>query len=190
MMGGCFAQDETTRTVDTYWVAESIPIPTSETSVGIYELNNLPPTPQSSLRAFSRQRPYSGLISMFFIKQNWQGRERVPYNFYGTPGEASGFWLETNNAHVQLTINPGDIVEYSISGDVQSCPTTGSSQTVQSWVDEATITFVRLLDSRIGKKDFICCAGAVHQLFYLQACRSSSEEVAVYDVEQQTLVEI
>lgn len=41
MMGGCFAQDETSQTVDTYWVAEMVqlasPVPNTKIAVALFE---------------------------------------------------------------------------------------------------------------------------------------------------------
>lgn len=189
MMGGCFAQDEASRTVDSYWVTSSIPVPYSASSLGIYEIQMLPPTPQSQLRVFSRQRVKSGTVSLFFITQP----SNTPYNFYGNVNER--FSLQSNGSEPWLlstkrVVKAGEIVEYAITGCRQECLTTGDSLEVQSWQVEGEIEKLRLLDARKGTKDFFCCAGIVSLPFYVQACRSESGEVAVYDVEQQTLVEI
>ena len=189
IMGGCFAQDETSRTVDSYWAAASIPVPYSASSLGIYEIQMLPPTPQSQLRVFTRQRVKSGTASLFFITQP----SNTPYNFYGIVNER--FSLQSNGSEPWLlstnrVVEAGEIVEYAITGSRQECLTTGDWLEVQSWQEEGEIEKLRLLDARKGTKDFICCAGSVCIPFYVQACRSASGEVAVYDVEQKTLVEI
>lgn len=188
IMGGCFAQDETSRTVDSYWAAASIPVPYSASSLGIYEIQVAIPTPQSQLRWYSRQRVKSGNVSLFFIKQGIS----APYNFYGVVN--SRFVLQADNSSPQMVnvnraIKPGEVVEYSLSGNRQGCLTTGDWQDVAGWKDN-TVSTVRLLDRRNGEKDFICSAGIVNAPFYVQACCSGSGMVAVYDVEQQTLVEI
>ena len=186
MMGGCFAQDAATRTVEAYWASESVPIPYSNGAVGIYEWTNLPPTPQSQLRFLTRQRYESGAASFFFLFQSI-----YPYNcFIGS----SKVWLSSAGSEPPSAssspVSSGTIIEIAISGAWMELMNDGTRLEVTSYNDEAKISKVCLLDARQGEKAFICCEGSVNKPFYVQACRSASGTVAIYDVKQKTLIEI
>ncbi len=200
MMGGCFAQDETTGTVDTYWPALSVPVPYTAASVGLYQCDHVPLSAlPDECHMEAAQHYRSGLASFFFCIQDAEPLD-VNINF---------FILNTNASNGTFTVR-GQTGRYNVYADNNgkapetvlvsvkngnmyiSCGGRVVSQPVgaSGWIPE-TPCRVRILDSRTGEKDFLYTRGAFGQLKWcVLAMRSALNTSAVFDFEQNVLVEL
>lgn len=187
MMGGCFAQDSASQTVDTYWPTECVEIPRSPSgSVGIYQVNELAPCPQSLHRVYCKQRVISGKFSLFYAKQG----NDVPYNVYGEVGSsAQTQTVGTQIKKIREKVNPYDIIEYTVADGMQGDASLNLWQEVE-WKDSAAISPMRIIDSRAGNKEFFVSVGYLGMAFCAVPVRSVLGNTGVFDFEQKTLIEL
>ena len=187
MMGGCFAQDSASQTVDTYWPTECVEIPRPPSgAVGIYQMNALAPCPQSLHRVYCKQRVISGQFSLFFA---FQGND-APYNVYGAVGSTA----QTQTVGIQLMqirekVNPYDIIEYTVADGMQGAASLNLWQEVV-WDDSTAISSLRIIDSRAGNKEFFVSVGYLGMAFCAVPVRSVLGNTGVFDFEQKTLIEL
>lgn len=188
MMGGCFAQDEFSGVVDSYWPAECVAVPsyTLSSSIAIFEHDNIPAGVDfRDCYAYTCQKWMAGTISLFFVLQN----DKTVYNCYG---DGTNFFIAVNNKEAVRTLlggTPKKIV-YHCSAAGASCPTLRLNTGAASWDSSQTGSRLRLLDARAGKKDFYVAYGQWGWKWYLLPMRSAKQESAVFDIEMKTLVEL
>ena len=200
MMGGCFAQDETTDAVDTYWPARSVPVPYTAASVGVYQYEYVPLSAlPEDCHMEAAQHYRSGVASFFFCIQDAEPID-VNINFFILVANASNGTFTVrgqtgrSNVHADINGNAPETVLVSVNnGNMYiSCGESVVSRPVAAsgWIPETPCRF-RILDSREGDKDFLYSRGAFGQMKWcVLAMRSALNTSAVFDFEQNVLVEL
>ena len=71
LMGGCFAQNEDFSLAEGYWPCEYVGIPSSPSSMALYEYSVVPEgVDTAGCFVFTRQVAHSNYISSFFVFQD------------------------------------------------------------------------------------------------------------------------
>lgn len=188
MMGGCFAVDDSGRAVDSYWPSESVPVPSSPSSVGLYEHRSLPGMPLESCHMYTKQKMTSGSSSFFYVIQGGS----VRYNSYGFKAILYfDSMVDGKNLSKSVSFPLGQLLEISASSSGISEKKLNFSQPRCDWDASAQIDRIRILDARNGEKDFYISHGQWGIKWYLLPMKSvAADSVAVFDFEQKVLVEI
>lgn len=189
-MGGCFAQDASTRAVDCYWVAECVTVPRyTAGTIGVYEHSEVPAGVRfEDCRVFTFQILREGNGSFFYVFQNGG----TVYNAYG---------LELSNCRLELQRDDGAQleavqqdypvkVEFFASQTGAAYPSYGLSVSPAVWNPLLPGSRLRILDARNGVKDFHVSHGQWGWKWYLLPMRSVLSTEAVFDFEEKVLVEL
>ena len=186
LMGGCFAQDDNGKAVDTYWPAISAAIPSSPVSIAILQYDVVQAGAKSDA-FFARIKQFvkSGQASFFFVFQFGE----VVYNcYYGTQylELASNF----NNAPVALRISPPFILNMTIDADGARLPDFDMAVPACEWDSTSAGARLRIVDARNGEKDFFHSYGRWGRKWFVLPLRSALNTEAVFDFEENVLVEL
>ncbi len=190
LMGGCFALNEDLSLADGYWPGEYTDIPTSPSSVGLYEHDVVPVgVDMADCRVYTRQVAYANYASFFFVFQN----DMAVCNCY-VAQSASGPVLEvaTNAStlgRVYVSSFPIE-VEFCTDENGARCIRPGIQLRPFSWDAALPGARLRLLDARQGKKDFYISYGQWGHKWYLLPMRSVLNTKAVFDFEESVLIEL
>lgn len=202
LMGGCFAQDETSVAADSYWPAECVAVPayTGMGSIGLYQYDTCPGV-AAPAECFMETVQYykSGLASFFYLVDDETGE--TPINSFineAASSEGKSFIVRIQSSSSALRDLLGyspEKVRISVDKAQITCTVAGSVGTVEIpdtslWIPGKTMGRIRLLDTRNGQKDFFYSCGDFGQIrWFLLPMRSVKQEAAVYDIEMKTLVE-
>lgn len=195
LMGGCFAQQPDSSVVDTYWPAESVPIPTiASGNIGVYQYVNPPqPIEWSSVEVYTKQRAMTLPVSFF---SGFQGasseNEAFVYNSYWN--QYSRLEIESKgNSTVRLPRElsaEGEDVVFRCDATGASFPNQGLTQRAAGFDASASFNRVRILDTRPGQKYFYVSKGCWGVRWYVLPMRSVSASTAIYDIAGTVLVEL
>ena len=186
LMGGCFAQDDNGKAVDTYWPAISAAIPYSPASIGIIEYDTVQAGAEpADFFARIKQFMKSGQASFFFVFQFGE----TAYNcYYAKP------YLELlsnfNNTSVGPHISPPFIVNMTIDADGARLPDFDMAVPACKWDSTSAGARLRIVDGRNGEKDFFHSYGRWGRKWFVLPLRSALNTEAVFDFEEKVLVEL
>ena len=195
LMGGCFAQQPDSSVVDTYWPAESVPIPTiASGNIGVYQYVNHPqPIEWSSVEVYTKQRAMTLPVSFFagFQGPSHSGESAV-YNSYFIQSlrleiEAKGH--PTVRRSLELP-SEGEVVVFQCDATGASFPTHALTQKAAGFDASASYNRVRILDTRPGQKYFYVSKGCWGMRWYVLPMSSVSDSTAIYDIAGMVLVEL
>lgn len=190
LMGGCFAQNEDLSLADGYWPSECVNIPTTSSSVGLYEYDSVPQGVHlSDCRVFTRQVAYANYISLFFVFQN---NKAVCNCYVSQTSLGTALEIQTNalvKARSLVSTFPLD-VEFCADGNGAKCVRQGIQTGPFTWDSSLPGTRLRLLDTRQGRKDFYISYGQWGHKWYLLPMRSALNTEAVFDFEERALIEL
>lgn len=200
LMGGCFAQDATSCTVDTYWPAESVAVPAQKVSgsVGLYQYDTSPGL-SSVEDCFMETVQYyqSGLASFFYlINGDLPGVNEFIVNAAPAAGYKFDARLQSlDGAFKDLRGYAPATLRISVSNGKMVCDS-GESLVAQAiyphaWAYGETGGRLRILDGRNGEKDFFYSRGDFGQIkWFVHAMRSVTNSVSVFDFNAKVLVEL
>lgn len=197
LMGGCFAQDGTSRTLDAYWPSQCVKVPpyTDGPSIGLFQYDVVPAGVHlDDCYMITRQsviRP-NEVVGFFAVFQG----DAVVYNSYTN--------IQNNTVELAYADTPGSyrianskplksypvevLVECDASGmraplhDVVTPPT--------CWDSDKPGRRLLILDVRNSDKNFFVSYGQWGWKWYLLPMRSAKQESAVFDIEMKILVEL
>ena len=196
LMGGCFAQDSQTVTVDTYWMTDWVDMPTYSSTVGIYQYEGIQ-GPSNVEGTFMETVQYveDGLVSFFYILQgqNDSYANVFIHSFDSTPRR---FRLRmqslTQNSKDFAYEYPSQIKVFMKDGFLNCTDgnTTGAFEIDGVFDYSQKITRMRIADARNGQKRYRYSYGNFSVKWFVHAMRSITSSSALFDFEGKVLVEL
>lgn len=185
LMGGCFAQDDNGKAVDTYWPAISAAIPSSPESIAILQYDTVQAGAEPDY-FFARIKQFvkSGYASYFYVLQFG----RTAYNCYSS---IYSIELESNNGYRAVKNGaPPFIVNLAIDADGARLPDFDIAVSACGWDSTRAGERLRIIDARNGEKDFFHSYGRWGRKWFVLPLRSALNTEAVFDFEEKVLVEL
>ena len=187
MMGGCFAQNEQTACVDTYWPAEYVEIPAANPTIRLHVLS-VPSCPAvSELHLYTKRQHLdsSGDVS-YGVVRNVNAQWHIA-NIYSANGEIA---LQSQSSAITERVGiPYPEIEVYIESGKMRCPQTSLTKSCIGAVVGAGGE-IRVLVRWSAAARFWISAGEYGVRWCAIPMKSPGSDIAVYDVEQNTLIEI
>lgn len=185
LMGGCFAQDNDGKAVDTYWPSISAAIPSSPESIAIlqYDVVQAGAEPDDFF-ARIKQFVKSGNASFFYVLQFGA----TAYNcYYG--GISIGLESNTSNTVYQYD-NPPLFLNLAIDADGARIQDFDMAVPACKWDSTSAGERLRIIDARNGEKDFFHSYGRWGRKWFVLPMHAVTNSEAVFDFEEKVLVEL
>ena len=188
VMGGCYAQDSSSRCVDTYWPSLSIEIAYRSPSVGLIERDyvDIGANPDE-FRVHTKQYVKSGIASFFYVFQNEASAYNCPLTLNGLQLNSNtdpDVWVTAKDSAlpmmVELVID--SMAARYISHDISCAKCT--------WNPVQNGHTMRIVDARAGVKDFFFSYGMWDREWFVLPMRSATAPGALFEFEDKILVEL
>lgn len=186
LMGGCFAQDDNGKAVDTYWPAISAAIPSSPVSIAILQYDVVQAGAKSD-DFFARIKQFvkRGDASFFYVLQFGV----TAYNCY-FGGDAIGLESNLSNGPIFQHVAPPFFLNLTIDADGARLQDSDTAVPACRWDSASAGERLRIIDARNGEKDFFHSYGRWGRKWFVLPLRSALNTEAVFDFEEKVQVEL
>lgn len=189
MMGGCFAQNEQTACVDTYWPAEYVEIPAATPTIRLYVLS-VPSCPALSELHLYTKRQHLGSSKTSSVSYGVVRNVDAAWHIANLYSSSEEMALQSQSSAITEAVGiPYPEIEVYIEAGQMRCPQTRLIKDCIGAVEGAGGE-IRVLVRWSADVRFWISVGEYGVKWCAIPMKSPGADMAVYDIEQDILIEI